>query len=536
MRRNHSIFYHTMLLTGVNVLLRGMSMLFQVYLAGRIGAAGLGLLQLILSVGGFAMTLGISGARVAVLYLSAEEFGHRRPYGVRSAVLHGLFYGAVCSALAACALYFGAGLAAERWIGDMRAVPALRLLALSLPANTFCAILGGYFTACGRIRHLAAVEVAERLIALALTFALLYWAGDDLARACCALVLGSALAAAVSAAWLLHLFLRATTAQKPSQPLHMPSRLLRLTAPLAVSDYLRAGLSTLEQFLIPWGLARAGGSQMRSMAAYGTICGMVFPVLMFPAAALYALSDLLVPELARADAEENEARIHMLTDRCLRIGALFAAGCAAIMLALADALGELLYQSTEAGFYLRLFAPTILFLYLDAIVDGMCKGLGQQLASARYNTLTSLLDVLLLYLLLPRFGVAGYYCSFVISHLVNFALSLRRLLRVTGYRPQGVFFAKTLLCACTAGLGCFCVTLPDLWAHMAARCAVFAVLLPFMLWMTGTLSRDDTRWLRGTFFPGGMRKKSVDTTGETPYNETESLAFRRKKYQRGIHP
>ena len=43
-----------MLLTGVNVLLRGMSMLFQVYLAGRIGPAGLGLLQLILSVGGFA--------------------------------------------------------------------------------------------------------------------------------------------------------------------------------------------------------------------------------------------------------------------------------------------------------------------------------------------------------------------------------------------------------------------------------------------------------------------------------------------------
>lgn len=35
------------------------------------------------------------------------------------------------------------------------------------------------------------------------------------------------------------------------------------------------------------------------MAGYGTIHGMVFPILMFPAAILYSVSDLLVPELSR---------------------------------------------------------------------------------------------------------------------------------------------------------------------------------------------------------------------------------------------
>ncbi len=515
MRRNHSIFYHTLLLTGVNVLLRGVSMLFQVYLAGRIGAAGIGLLQLILSVGGLAMTLGISGARVAVMYLSAEEFGRRRPAGVKSAVLHGLFYGTVCSTLAAAALYCLSDLAAERWVGDARAAHALRLLALSLPANAFSAILSGYFTACGRVRRLAGVEVAERLIALVLTLALLRWAGGDLSRACGAIVSGSGIAAAMSAAWLFFLFLRANRAKDAAQPLHMPSRLLRLSVPLAVSDYLRAGLSTLEQFLIPWGLSRAGSSLDASMAAYGTICGMVFPVLMFPAAALHALSDLLVPELARADAEENERRIHMLTDRCLRIGALFAGACAALMLALAGSLGELLYHSSAAGHYLRLFAPTILFLYLDAIVDGMLKGLGQQLASARYNTITSLLDVVFLYLLLPRFGVAGYYCSFVVTHLVNFAFSLRRLLRVTGYTLPGGFFAKAIFCACAAGLGCFCFTLPNIWAQMLVRGAAFAFFYPLFLRLTRALSRADARWLRRTLLPGRVRKKAVDTGSKT---------------------
>ena len=42
------MFYSTLLLTGVNLLLRLVGTTFQVYVSGRIGAAGVGLLQLVL--------------------------------------------------------------------------------------------------------------------------------------------------------------------------------------------------------------------------------------------------------------------------------------------------------------------------------------------------------------------------------------------------------------------------------------------------------------------------------------------------------
>ena len=42
-----------------------------------------------------------------------------------------------------------------------------------------------------------------------------------------------------------------------------------------------------------------------------------------------------------------------------------------------------------------------------------------------------------------------------------------------------------------------------------------ALLFPFLLWLTGTLSRADVRWLRKTLFPG---KKSVDIGKKTIYN------------------
>ena len=71
------------------------------------------------------------------------------------------------------------------------------------------------------------------------------------------------------------------------------------------------------------GLARYGGSTEEAMAGYGTIHGMVFPILMFPAAILYSVSDLLVPELSRCRAMGRALRVRDLSGKCIRMTMLF---------------------------------------------------------------------------------------------------------------------------------------------------------------------------------------------------------------------
>ena len=63
MRKGNKIFYDMLLLTGANFLLRLAGMSFQVYLSSRIGAAGIGLLQLVLSVAALAFTVGSAAQR-----------------------------------------------------------------------------------------------------------------------------------------------------------------------------------------------------------------------------------------------------------------------------------------------------------------------------------------------------------------------------------------------------------------------------------------------------------------------------------------
>lgn len=499
MSMRSSMLRSALLLTMANLAMRGVAMLFQVYLTGQVGAAGVGLLQLIMTVHSFAVTVGTSGIRVAAMYLSAQEYGLRRFGGVRQAMTWCIGAGLALSALVGAAMALGAEMLAVRWVQDLRAAASLRLLGLTLPLTCLSSILAGYFTACGQIRRLVVVEIADRVASVGLTMWLLgLGVSGDLSHACVSIVGGGALASLGSVAALLWMLARDLRPYRsPGEGRSMGTRLLRLCVPLALNDYLRAGLNTLEQFLIPRGLSRAGGSQEAALAAYGTIHGMVFPVLMFPSTVLYSVADLLVPELARCQADKNQRRLVHLTGTCLRMGMLYAGAVAGLMYVLAKPLGLLLYKSPEAGTYLKLFAPMVLMLYMDCIVDGMHKGLGQQVYCVRVNTFTSFLDVALLFFLLPKYGIGGYFFSFVLTHAVNFYLSIRRLLQLTGHIPSLGFPLRAGFCVLAAALITrFYVPTVCRWSNVLISAGIYLTLLGLLLLLTNTWRTVDSQWLR----------------------------------------
>lgn len=491
MRRKMPIFYSALMLTGVNLLLRLVSTSFQVYISGRIGAAGVGLLQLVMSVGMMAMTAGIAGVRTATMYLTAEELGHKRPGSVRW-ILSGCFlYSVVCSGAVSLGLYAFAPTIAQSWIGDVRTVGPIRLFATFLPVTCLGGVMTGYFTAANRIGTLAAVEVAEQFCSMAVTMAVLtLWAGTDSVKACQAVVMGSGISACLTLACLIVLRLREHSEAASRIP--VAQRLLQTAVPLALADDLKSGISTTENLMVPKRLALYPGTAS-PLAAFGMVCGMVFPVLMFPAAILFGLAELLIPELARCRAAGSQKRIRYLVKRSLRVAMLYGFLCSGLMYLLADTLCVTLYKNAEAGTYLRLFSLLAPMLYCDAITDAMTKGLGQQRACVRYNIITSAMDVVFLYLLLPHYGMGGYFFSFLITHLLNFILSLRRLLKISG---KVISWRVPILTGLSAVFA--------IWAsaHLSfvwSRCAAFLLLLGSLLPLLKVLGKEDISWLKGLF-------------------------------------
>lgn len=489
MSKRMPIFYSAVVLTCVNLLLRFVSTSFQVYISGRIGAACVGLLQLVLSVGAMAMTLGIGGIRTATMYLCAEELGKKHPENLKS-ILSGCFiYSIVCSGCISLFLYLGAPFLSQNWIGDIRTVSAIRIYAAFLPVSCLCGVMTGYFTAANRIGTLAAVEVAEQLLSMFFTMVMLLgWAGENPAKACLSIILGNGLSMCFTLLCLV--VLRAAHSVKSGPRISVRNRLLSVAVPLALADDLKAGISTAENLMVPKRLALYGGAK-DPLAAFGTVCGMVFPILMFPAAILYSLAELLIPELARCVAAGSKQRIQYLAQRSMRVALVYGLCFGGLEFLLAKELCLKLYKDPQVGIVLRQYAVLIPMLYCDAITDAMIKGLGQQKASVRYNILTSAMDVLFLFLLLPRYGMEGYFLSFVVTHIINFILSVRRLLKIIG----PVISPKVPVLAFIGTLCAVLICCSIKKAFLKVVC--FFVVFLCLLFLLGVLQKEDVLWLKG---------------------------------------
>lgn len=483
------IFYSALLLTGVNLLLRLVGTSFQVYLSSRIGAEGIGLLQLVMSVGSMSLVAGMAGIRTATMYLTAEEIGKKRPGNVTWVLSGCVLYSILCSGIVGGAVYYFAPYLAKVWIGNPLVVGSLRLFALFLPVNCLTGVMVGYFTGANRIGTLAAVEVAEQLCSMVCTvFLLSAWAGHNAERSCMAVIMGSAMASCLTLTSLV--ILRLAERAPKSKRIPVARRLTDTAIPLALADDLRTGITTVENLMVPKRLALYPGTTS-PLAAFGTVCGMVFPILMFPAALLFGLTELLVPELARCRAAGSNQRIAYLVKRSLRVGLLYGTACGGVLFLTAGELATALYNSEDAGTYLRWFAPLAVLLYSDAVTDAMIKGLGQQKASVRYNILTNAMDVAFLYILLPKYGIIGYFLSFLVTHLVNYFLSIRRLCKITSICIPVHIPILTLAAGIAAVFTAQFVTNPML------RACTFVILLVCSLFLLRILTREDVSWIKG---------------------------------------
>ena len=489
MPRKLPIFYSALLLTGVNLLLRLVGTSFQVYLSSRIGAEGIGLLQLVMSVGAMALVAGMAGIRTATMYLTAEEIGKKRPQNLTWVLSGCLLYSIICSTAIAAVISFFAPMIARDWIGNLQTVPSLRLFAAFLPLNCLTGVMVGYFTGVNRIGTLAVIEVVEQLCSMVCTVLLLtLWAGHDAARSCQAVILGSGMGTCLTLGSLI--ILRLLEKPEKSPRISVRNRLAQAAIPLALADDLRTGITTVENLMVPKRLALYPGA-ISPLATFGTVCGMVFPILTFPMAFLFGLTELLIPELARCNAAGSRQRISHLVQKSLRTALLYGTLCGGILFLCANELCMALYKSEAAGRYLRWFSVLAVMLYCDGVTDAMIKGLGEQKASVRYNILTNSMDVAFLYILLPRYGIVGYFISFTVTHIINFFLSIRRLLRIT----KEVIPLHIPILTLTAAV--FAVWTAQFVHLIALRIAAFVIIMLCLLFLLRILSKEDLAWIKG---------------------------------------
>lgn len=432
-----SLMRNTYLLTASSLVMQVIGLMFQIWLIGRIGASGIGLFQLVMSVGSLCSTLAVSGIRFASTRLISEEIGFSRSGGVGMVMARCLAYSAFFGLTAFAVLYIFAEPVGFLWIGDARTVRSLRILAASMPFMSLSSVFAGYFTAVGRVYKSAVIQISEQLVRIAMVVAFLKpVANGNIESSCFSVCLAGTLADVFGFFMFLITFLADKYkyySEKKKSP-KLTSRMFQIAVPLALSAYARTSLSTLQHLLVPRELKKSGHTSDSALAGYGTVNGMVFPIILFPSCFLSAMAETLVPNLTEAQVSGKTDYISETVSKLLMKSLIFSVFCSLFLFSTADALGALIYKSSAAGEYIRIFIPLLPIMYLDIVTDGCLKGLGAMMWSMTVNIIDALSGVILVVILIPRFGLTGYIIVIYLTEILNFILSIAKLSTLTKIR------------------------------------------------------------------------------------------------------
>ena len=296
MDRLKRFFVNGILMTLVSLAVRYVSVGFNVYISNKIGAVAMGLFTLVSSVYGFALTLATSGISLATTKLVSEALGRGASgdYPTNATVgkimKKSLLFALSLSFASSLLLFCSSEYVGTELLGDGRTVSSLKILAVSLPPIALSSSMSGYFTAMRKVYKNAAVQVLAQAIRIYCCVVLLSSAvAKDMESACVAIVSATVISECLCFALEAILFYierrRARNGSaSASADRELPSKLLRITVPVALSAYMRSALVTVEHLLIPWGLERSGATRDLSLAAYGTLHSVVFPLVLFPSA------------------------------------------------------------------------------------------------------------------------------------------------------------------------------------------------------------------------------------------------------------
>ena len=447
MRKAKLFIINGIILTITSFIIRTVSMSFNVYISNKVGAECTGLFQLILSVYLFAITLATSGISIAATRLVTEEMTKDNNKGAKTVIKKCIIYSLFLGIISGIVIILLSDFVVTKCLHSKISKIPLYAIAIGLPFISMSSAINGYFAAVRKVFKTSSSQILEQFVKiLSTSFLLSLFLPKGLEYACLALIIGDVVAEVISFTYIFLLYLN--DKKKLSDFGYIKNKnyrkdILSISLPIAFTSYIKSGLSTLKQLIIPIRLEKSGLSCQKALSDYGIVSGMALPLLLFPSVIITSISSLLIPEYSSFYAKNDTNQINRISYKLLKITFIFSICVFGIFFTFPDELCSLMYKDTNVVYYLKLLSPLIILMYIDTIVDGMLKGLNEQVAVMKCNILDLFISTILLYILLPKMRIMGYIVVLYISEILNVVISIMQLIKISKVKIK--YFTWTIL-------------------------------------------------------------------------------------------
>ena len=372
---------NTIILLLSSVILQIINMFFSIYISNTIGEEAVGVFTLVMSVYMFGITLASAGINISATRVVSEELASNNELGAKKAAQRCVLFSLLFGLSASVIFFVSADFITIHCLHNKISKNVIYLICIALPFISMSSAVNGYFTAVRRVYKNALAKFFEEFVKILFTAILLKsLMPDDINYACYALILADVISEVTSFAQLYFLYVRdkkGSLSESRYRDLDSYNkRILRITIPVALTSYLRSGLSTIKQLIIPSSLQKSGMNSSNSLIAYGIVNGMAMPVIMFPVILITSFSGLLIPEFSRFHTQGKNKKIRSLSILILSCTLIFSVLVAIAIFMLSDEISTIIYHKSEIAKYIRILSPLIVIMYLDIVIDRNFKRIG----------------------------------------------------------------------------------------------------------------------------------------------------------------
>ena len=284
MKKINTFIKNGLILTISTLFLRLIAVLFNIFLSNKISSSLLGTFGIILSVFAFFLTIALSGINVHNI--------------IKSCFKYCIFF----SLLSIFIMIIFSPYITNNILNNTISINLLYILAIALPFCSLSSCLNGYFMAYEKIKTVIISQVIEILMQISII--LLFYYNNFFAnnyQICFALVISTVIADICSFVYLIYYYNidYKKSFTNTNYQSNFIKEICKISLPVALTTYIKSGLSTLKNTLIPLALVQYGLSHNEALSYYGLISSTVMSLILFPLTFIQSYSNLLIPKLSK---------------------------------------------------------------------------------------------------------------------------------------------------------------------------------------------------------------------------------------------
>lgn len=478
-----SLVTGTLVLTGASLITRLLGFVYRMLLSNAIGAEGVGLYQLCMSVAGIAMAI-CAGALTTAVSKYVAQSSRQNSIGYLNAGI--LITLSLSAALFVILDNFSVPIAKFILIGENNA-GLLKIMAIAIPFAGLHGIINGYYYGMQKVSVPAISTLCEQLIRVGVMYGFSFYAKEagqlNVISAFYSMLAGE-MAACIYC--IAHLFIADRYRPCLCKITNKIRQLVTFSFPLTVNSLLMHVLQSVEAVLIPAKLQLLGHTRAYALAEYGTLTGMALPFILLPTIITNAISVQLLPMISKADRNHNASLIKRAVLNCIGSCIYLGIFCSGFFSIFGKNLGAIMFQNESLIYFIEVLSFLCPFLFINAMLTSILNGLGYSKSTSCHNIAGIVIRLLCVIFVIPIMDITGYMHGILISQIIVCVLNYNKVRKYTGISEMHIFRyigKPAFISFISLGiselvfllLNCF---LPDFWCNaLASVCAALIFLL-----------------------------------------------------------